>query len=101
MRELLLDAARRGIRYLEELDGRSVFPTDQAIAEMSSLATPLPDGPTNPSEILALLDSAGSPATVASAGRRYFGFVVGGSLPTAVAANWLAGAWAITRVART
>jgi glutamate/tyrosine decarboxylase-like PLP-dependent enzyme len=35
----------------------------------------------------------GSPATVASAGGRYFGFVIGGSLPVTVAANWLAGAW--------
>ena len=40
-----------------------------------------------------MLDEAGSPATVASAGPRFFGFVIGGSLPVTVAANWLAGAW--------
>jgi glutamate/tyrosine decarboxylase-like PLP-dependent enzyme len=39
------------------------------------------------------LDEAGSPATVASAGGRYFGFVIGGSLPASLATNWLAGAW--------
>jgi glutamate/tyrosine decarboxylase-like PLP-dependent enzyme len=43
--------------------------------------------------VLCLLDEVGSPATVASAGGRFFGGVVGGALPVTVAANWLAAAW--------
>jgi glutamate/tyrosine decarboxylase-like PLP-dependent enzyme len=47
----------------------------------------------DPSAVLAQLDEIGSPATVASAGGRYFGFVIGGSLPSSLAASWLATAW--------
>jgi glutamate/tyrosine decarboxylase-like PLP-dependent enzyme len=53
----------------------------------------LPNLPGDPEETLALLDEIGSPATMAMAGSRFFGFVIGGSLPVTLAANWLAGAW--------
>lgn len=93
MQRLLDDAARRASAYLASLDARPVFPTDTALAGLSRFDEPLPAGPTDPAEVLRLLDEAGSPTTVATAGGRYFGFVIGGSLPATVAANWLAGAW--------
>ena len=93
MHQLLNDAAARAIRYLEGLDARSVAPTPEAIAALKELDGPLPEEPTDPAAVLALLDDFGSPATVATAGPRFFGFVIGGSLPVTLAANWLAGAW--------
>jgi len=73
--QLLLDAARRGCSYLEHMDGRSVTPSLEAIAALTRLGGPLPDNPQDASEVLALLDRAGSPATVVNAGGRFFGFV--------------------------
>ncbi|MDH3641856.1 MAG: aminotransferase class V-fold PLP-dependent enzyme [Gammaproteobacteria bacterium] len=91
---LLRDAAERGIRYLQDLDKRTVYPEPDDLQRLEkALASPLPDAPTNSSEVLSFLDDLGSPATVSSAGGRYFGFVTGGALPATVAANWLATAW--------
>jgi glutamate/tyrosine decarboxylase-like PLP-dependent enzyme len=90
---LLNDAAQRAIGYLQQLDERSVAPTPQALARLGELGGPMPDAPGTPASVLALLDEVGSPATVGSAGGRYFGFVIGGSLPASLAASWLATAW--------
>jgi glutamate/tyrosine decarboxylase-like PLP-dependent enzyme len=90
---LLAEAARRATRYLEGLAERRVAPDPQAVQQVERFIEPLPEGPVDPSEVLSMLDEIGSPATIASAGGRFFGFVIGGALPAALAANWLAGAW--------
>lgn len=93
MNKLLDDAAQRAIRYLGDLEERSVVPSPEAVSRLAELGGPMPADPSDADSTLALLDDIGSAATVASAGGRYFGFVTGGSLPVTVAANWLAGAW--------
>ncbi len=93
MRKLLEDAALRAISYLETLDSRPVTPSPEAVAKLSVLDQPLPEKHNKPEAVLKLLDDVCSPATMAISGRRFFGFVIGGSLPVTLAANWLAGAW--------
>jgi glutamate/tyrosine decarboxylase-like PLP-dependent enzyme len=91
--EILSDASKRAARYLETLEARPVAPSAAAVAALRAFDEILPAGPTDPAETLRLLDEVGSPATMAMAGRRFFGFVIGGSLPVALGANWIAGAW--------
>lgn len=93
MKELLTETAVRAARYVAAIGDRRVTPDSEEIARLESLGGALPEDPCDPADVLALLDDVGSPATVATTGGHYFGFVIGGALPAALAANWLAGAW--------
>jgi glutamate/tyrosine decarboxylase-like PLP-dependent enzyme len=93
MSELLNDAAKRASRYLECLDSRPVAPEREAVAALTRFDQAFPEHSSSAEAVLAELDEVGSPATMASAGGRFFGFVIGGALPATVAANWLATAW--------
>ncbi|WP_020594387.1 pyridoxal phosphate-dependent decarboxylase family protein [Kiloniella laminariae] len=91
--DLLNIARERAERYLTEIDARRVFPDEAAMTGLEEFEEIFPEQGTTGGQVLELLDRSGAPATVASAGRRYFGFVVGGTLPVTVGANWLATAW--------
>src|SRR3546814_14498399 len=94
MHQLLAEASKRAASYLDALPARDVAPLPGAVTRLTeALADPLPGGPSSPAEVLTFLDDYGSPATVASAGGRYFGFVTGGALPATPAAPYLAAAW--------
>ncbi|HEU4382348.1 MAG TPA: aminotransferase class V-fold PLP-dependent enzyme [Anaeromyxobacteraceae bacterium] len=90
---LLADAARRAAAYLDGLERRAVSPSPQAVSALAELDRPLPEEGAEPSAMLDELDRRISPATMAMAGPRFFGFVIGGALPGTLAANVLASAW--------
>ncbi len=93
MQELLLGTAKRALRYLGSINDRPVRPDAGAVTRLSRFDLPLQEGPVDPETVIAELDEYGSPATMAIASGRFFGFVIGGSLPSSLAANWLATAW--------
>jgi glutamate/tyrosine decarboxylase-like PLP-dependent enzyme len=80
-------------KYLNLVNARDVFPAPGDIENLKQLDIPIQDDAVDPLQVLDELDRFGSPATVASSGGRYFGFVVGGSLHASLAANLMANVW--------
>src|SRR5689334_20345528 len=93
LRDLLGLTAELAADFYETLPDRRVYPDVTADELRESLGGPLPESPTDPRVVVSQLAADASPGVVAIPGGRYFGFVIGGSLPAALAADWLATAW--------
>jgi glutamate/tyrosine decarboxylase-like PLP-dependent enzyme len=93
VRDLLRRTAEIAADYVESLGERPVFPhvTPEQLRE--ALGGPLPEEPLDSEQVLDDLAAGAEPGVVAMGSGRYFGFVIGGALPAALAADWLTSAW--------
>src|SRR5829696_1103989 len=93
VRALLERTAAIAADYVESLGERRVFPDVTPEQLRAALGGPLPEQPVDARQVVTELAAAAEPGVVAMGSGRYFGFVIGGSLPAALAADWLATAW--------
>ena len=92
-RELLNRTAAHAADFLESLDERAIAQPVEVDELRSRLGGPLPDGPTEPVDVLDGLVQAADEGIVATPSGRFFGFVLGGAIPAALAADWMSSAW--------
>jgi glutamate/tyrosine decarboxylase-like PLP-dependent enzyme len=93
VRDLLRQTAEIAADYVESLGDRPVFPDVTPDELREALGGPLPDEPLDPARVVDELAKSAEPGVVAIGSGRYFGFVIGGGLPAALAADWLTSAW--------
>ena len=91
--EALERAAAHARNFLDGLDERPVAAPVEPAALRDTLGGSLPDEGEDPRAVIDALVAGVEPGLVATAGPRYFGFVIGGALPAALAADWLVSAW--------
>lgn len=91
--EDLSTAHKMAVEYINNVNNMRVYPNQQAINNLQVFDEDLSSEPVETSEILKQLNAYGAPATVAQTGGRYFGFVCGGILPSALSSKWLTDTW--------
>ena len=92
-RDLLERTSNISMEYLDGASERNVFPCAEDLSVLQAFDEPLPSEGVEASSVIELLNRLGSPATTAQIGGRYFGFVNGGLLPVAHAAEWIVDTW--------
>jgi len=93
VRALLQRTADLAADFLDSLEERPVFPHVSVEELRAALHVPLSDEPMDPKQVVEELAAAAEPGLVAMPSGRYFGFVIGGGLPAALAADWLTSTW--------
>lgn len=91
--QTLARAQEHALRWLATLPDRAVPPTASVAEVVGALGSELPDGPTDPIAVIDLLAQAVEPGLTAIPSGRFFGFVMGGTHPAGMAADWLTSAW--------
>ena len=92
-KDIFDQAKKNAFTYADQVDQMPVYPSEENINGLQVFQEPMPTDPCEASEVLELLQQHGAPATIAQTGGRYFGFVNGGVVPAAVAAQWMADMW--------
>jgi len=86
-------ALENALVYLESLDRASVAATVDLVTLRKRIGKALPNEGVPPEQVVADLVKDATGGILGSAGGRFFGWVIGGSVPAALAADWLTSAW--------
>lgn len=92
-KKIFEEALQYAFQYIDEVYDRNIYPSEEALADLTHFEESLPQKSGNASEVLKQLHTYGAPATMAQIGGRYHGFVNGSSVPVGQAAKMLGTFW--------